>query len=228
MPCKYLNIWHPFGVVQWYRIEVTLNINNHNSVVWNIRGVSKLCWHQWIHCMNRISKYTLTKIHPPTMSNVSFTIHTCTPLQRTLHHTCPTISDTYCIGTLTCNINPTIPQNIMQKFPAQFVGTDTSTAFDQCGILFIPTHPVNYFPKSISLSKSMVPPTGPAHSVPSVLAISPTATITTISLALPCLLTGCVQSFVIDLPTCPNWTNYLHHTDPTHLLLGIQLMTVLW
>ena len=57
------------------------------------------------------------------------------PLQRTLHATCPHIPDTYCINTLACNINPTIPQNIIQKFPAQFVGTDTSTAFDQCGIL---------------------------------------------------------------------------------------------
>ena len=69
----------------------------------------------------------------------------------------------------------------------------------------------------------MVPLTGPAHSVPSVLAMSPTGPITTISLALPCLLTGCVQSFVIDLPTCSNWTNYLHHTDPTHhLLLSLE------
>ena len=46
------------------------------------------------------------------MSNVSFTIHT--PLQRTLHPTCP-IHDTYCIGTLACNINPTIPHNIIQN-----------------------------------------------------------------------------------------------------------------
>ena len=83
--------------------------------------------------MNRIYKHTLTKINPPTMSNVSFTIHT--PLQRTLHPTYPTIPDTYCIGTLACNINPTIPLNIIQKFPVQFFGIDTSTAFDQCGIL---------------------------------------------------------------------------------------------
>ena len=76
--------------------------------------------------MNWISKHTLTKIHPPTISNVSFTIHT--PLQRTLHPTGPTIPDTYCINTLACNINPTIPQNIIQKFPAQFFGIDTSTS----------------------------------------------------------------------------------------------------
>ena len=129
----FLNIWHPFGVVQWYHFEVTLNINNLNSIGWNIRGFSALCWHQWIHCMHRISKHTLTKIHPPTMSNVSFTIHT--PLQRTLYPTGPTIPYTYCISTLASNINPTIPRNIIQKFPVQFFGTDTSTAFDQCGIL---------------------------------------------------------------------------------------------
>ena len=93
----YLNIWHPFGVVQLYQFEVTLNINNHNSVGWNIRSFSTLCWHQWIHCMNRISKHKLTKIHSPTMSNVSFTIHT--PIQRTVHPTGPTIPDTYCIST---------------------------------------------------------------------------------------------------------------------------------
>ena len=69
------------------------------------------------------------------MSNVSFTIHT--PLQRTLHPTGPTIPDTYCISTLACNINPTNPQNIIQKFAPQFFGTDTSTAIDQCGILCI-------------------------------------------------------------------------------------------
>ena len=61
------------------------------------------------------------------MSNVSFTIHT--PVQRTLQPTGPTIADTYCIRILTCNINPTIPQNIIQKFPAQFFGTYTSTDF---------------------------------------------------------------------------------------------------
>ena len=72
------------------------------------------------------------------MSNVSFTKHT--PLQRTLHPTGP-IPDTYCISTLACNINPTIPHNIIQKFPAQFFGTDTTTAIDQCGILFIPIRP---------------------------------------------------------------------------------------
>ena len=83
------------------------------------------------------------------MSNVSFTIHT--PLQRTLHPIGP-IPDTYGISTLACNINPAIPQNIIQKLPAQFFGTDTSTAIDQCGILFIPTRPAQYFPISISLS----------------------------------------------------------------------------
>ena len=83
--------------------------------------------------MNRISMQTLTKIHPPTMSNVSFT--TLTPLQRTLHPTGSNIPDTYCISTLACNINPTIPQNMIQKFPAQFFGTDTRPAFGQCGIL---------------------------------------------------------------------------------------------
>ena len=72
------------------------------------------------------------------MSNVSFTLHT--PLQRTLHPTGP-ILDTYCISTLACNINPTIPHNIIQKCPAQFFGTDNSTAIDQCGILFIPIRP---------------------------------------------------------------------------------------
>ena len=127
--------------------------NNHNSAGRNIRSFSTLCWHQWIHCMNRISKHTLTKIHSPTMSNVSFTMHTPPPPpQRTLHPTGPTIPDTYCISTLACNINPTIPQNIIQKFAAQFFGTDTSTAIDQCGILFIPSRPAHYFPISISLS----------------------------------------------------------------------------
>ena len=100
--------------------------------------------------MSRIYKHTLTKMHSPTMSNVSFTIHT--PLQRTLHPTGPTVPDTYCISTLACNINPTIPQNIIQKFAAQFFGTDTSTAIDQCGIIFIPSRPAHYFPISISLS----------------------------------------------------------------------------
>ena len=69
----YLNIWHPFGVVQLYQFEVTLNNNNHNSVGWNIRSFSTLCWHQWIHCMNRMSKHTLTK----------FTNH----VQCLIHHT---------------------------------------------------------------------------------------------------------------------------------------------
>ena len=74
-----------------------------------------------------------------------------TPLQRTLHPTGP-IPDTYCISTLACNINPAIPQNKVQKFPAQFFGTDTSIAIDQCGILFIPTRPARYFLISISPS----------------------------------------------------------------------------
>ena len=84
------------------------------------------------------------------MSSVSFTIHT--PLQRTLHPTGPTIPDSYCISTLACNINPTIPQNIIQKFAAQLFGTDTSTAIDQCGILLISSRPAHYFPISIALS----------------------------------------------------------------------------
>ena len=166
------------------------------------------------------------------MSNVSFNIHT--PLQRTLHPTGPTIPDTYCISTLDCNINPTIPQNIIQKFAAQFFGTDTSTAIDQCGILFISSRPAHYTSQNQyhclnQWSHTLAVPT--LYHQYTVLAMSPTGPITTISLALHCLLTGCVQSFVIDLPTCSNWTNYmyLHHTDPTHhLLLGIQLMTVLW
>ena len=69
-----------------------------------------------------------------------------TPLQRTLHPTGTTIPDTYCIITLACNINPTIPQNIIQKFAAQFFGTDTSTAIDQCGILFYFLSPCTLLP----------------------------------------------------------------------------------
>ena len=88
------------------------------------------------------------------MSTVSFTINT--PLQLILQHpTGPTLPVTYCISTLACNINPTIPQNIIQKFPAQFLGTDTSTAFDQCGILNLyPAFlfPLALHPISISLS----------------------------------------------------------------------------
>ena len=82
--------------------------------------------------------------------NVLFSIYT--PFQHTLHPTGPTILDTYCISTLACNINPTIPQNIIKKFAAQYFGTDTGTAIDQCGILFIPSRPAHYFPISISLS----------------------------------------------------------------------------
>ena len=75
----------------------------------------------------------------------------------------------------------------------------------------------------------MVPLTGPAHSVPSVLAMSPTGPITTISLALSCLLTGCVQSFVIDLPTCSNWTNPpppTGHTTDDSLVVGNFVWTL--
>ena len=133
------------------------------------------------------------------------------PSNGTLHPTGPTIPYTYCISTFTCNINPTIPQNIIQKFAAQLFGTDTSTAIDQCGILFISSRPAHYIPISISPSQSMVPLTGPAHSVPPVLAMSPTGPITTISLALSCLLTGCVQSFThmfqLDQPTTTGHTD---------------------
>ena len=43
------------------------------------------------------------------------------PSNGTLHPTGP-IPDTYCISTLACNINPTIPHNIIQKFPANSSG----------------------------------------------------------------------------------------------------------
>ena len=49
------------------------------------------------------------------MSNVSFNIDT--PLQRTLHPTCPTIPDTYCINTLACNINPSLKLESKNSLP---------------------------------------------------------------------------------------------------------------
>ena len=160
MPCKQRSLckYSWFGPLSEYltsiwgcsmiQFDVTLNINNHNSVGWNIRGFSTLCWHQWIHCINRMSKHTLTKIHSSTMSNVSFTIHVHTPTYLTSHRPHSWHLLYYHIG-LQYLSNP---QNIIQKFPAQFFGTDTSTAIDQCGILFIPTRPVHYF--SISISPS--------------------------------------------------------------------------
>ena len=57
----------------------------------------------------------------------------------------------------------TIPHNIIQKFPAQFFGTDTSTAIDQCGILFIPIRPATTSPyqyhRPSQLSHSLALPT---------------------------------------------------------------------
>ena len=47
---------------------------------------------------------------------------------------------------------PTIPKNIIQKFAAQLFRTDTSTAIDQYGILFISSRPAHYIPISIALS----------------------------------------------------------------------------
>ena len=85
--------------------------------------------------MNRISKHTITKMHPPTMSNVSFTIHT--PLQRTLpkckRQLCGLV--TYCmywhIG-LQYQSNPTSLKHSLSNFSGLIL---TSTTFDQCGIL---------------------------------------------------------------------------------------------
>ena len=148
------------------------------------------------------------------MSNVSFTIHT--PLQRTLHPTGP-IPDTYCIITLACNINPTIPQNIIQKFPAQFFGTDTSTAIDQCGILFYSHSPCT-LRRHINITVLV---NGPTHCL--LCTISPSNIPNwTYHHYLTCL--ALLSNWLSPIL----WTNYLHHTDPTHRLLGMQLMTVLW
>ena len=143
------------------------------------------------------------------------------PLQRTLHPTGPTIPDTYCISTLACN-NPTIPQNIIQKFPAQFFGTDTSSAFDQYGILNLYLMPLySHSPCTLLPHINItVLDNGPTHWPCPLCTISPSNFPNWTYhhyLTLPCLfpLIGCVQSFVIDLPTCSNWTNYLHHTDTT-------------
>ena len=175
--------------------------------------------------------HTLTQIHSPTRSTASFTINT--PLQLTLHPTVPTLPDTYCICPLTCNVNPTIPPNIIQTFLAQFLGLIlppplTSVVSSICAFIIrlsLPTpSPYQYHcPSQWSHSLALSTLYHQSYQFPR-LDQAPLS-------HLPCLftLTGCAQSFPIDFPTCSNWTNYIHPTDPTHqLLLDIQLMTVLW
>ena len=147
------------------------------------------------------------------MSNVSFTIHT--PLQRTLHPTGPTIPDTYCISTLTAiSIQPFLKILSKNSLPNSsgliLAPPSTSVVSFLFPLALHTTSPYQYHCLN-QWSHSLAVPT--LYHQNTVLAMSPTGPITTISLALPCLLTGCVQSFVIDLPTCSNWTNYLH---PSH------------
>ena len=161
------------------------------------------------------------------MSTASITINTA--LQLTLHLTVPTLPDTYCISPVACNINPTIPPNIIQTFLAQFLGLilpppSTSVVSSICEFL-IPLslstpssyqyHCTSQWSHSLALSTL----DHQSYQFPQ-LDLAPLS-------HLPYLftLTDCAQSFPIDLPTCSNWTNYLHPTDPAHhLLLGKQLM----
>ena len=167
-----------FGVVQWYQFEVTLSINNHNSIGWNIRGFLEQYRHYIMvasvySLYGPTSKHTLTQIHPPITSTASFTINT--PLQLTLHPTVPTIPDIYYISPLACNINPTIPPNIIQTFLVQFLGLilpqpSTSVVSSICtSCLFNPTLPVHSLLINITVLVN-----GPTHWPCPLCTISPT------------------------------------------------------
>ena len=133
----YLNIWHSFGVVQSYQFEVTLNIYNHNSIGWNIRGFLE----QYIKVASVDSLYEpdlrLLSMHlikfiqqPCPLSHLPYIRPSNLPytLQSPLSLTLIVLAHWPAIS-----IKPS--SKYIPNIPCPIPRTDTTTAFDQCGIL---------------------------------------------------------------------------------------------